>query len=154
MPYRLTLQPIEERSAELEAMLRGEPLAFKTNEPARLRYRLHEALHAARVLGIEPYASLQVRIRVRSPFVYVTPVHVIHVEQTQSTLPQGEAVEFAEVRNALDAIATLRARPDLMELHFPAFEDDLEPVELWASARGYEIAMEPHLILRRHNVGS
>lgn len=151
-PYRVTPEAVLERKAELDEILSLGSVAFKTNEPARLRYRLHEALHAAKHLSMEPYASLSVKISVQGDRVVVTPAtrHEIVVSRLEQPLvaTASEQQSFDDT-TMFQVVETVRNNPHLFVLHFPSFSGDVTPVKNFAEARGYEVLTEPSLVLLR-----
>lgn len=154
MPYRITEAPVRERQKELDALLEGKPMRFRTSKPDQLRYRIHEALSAAKLLNIEPYNKLTVTLSVRPPYVYATPKVLaeldVTIEEVDSLLDvAGARVVYPDDISAFAVVGRARSEVSQTELHFPNFSGDISPVMKWAEASGYEVITEPVLILRR-----
>lgn len=139
VPYRTTPKPIEERRWELDRIVESEGVAsFKTSDPHGMAYRLREALHAAKALSIEPYASLNVRIGVYSGDqlrgVFVVPKRDMSVEFLP-TKPTKRTVDDA--LSAFDVVVAARKEEPGVALLFPHVpESELPPVEKWCAANG------------------
>lgn len=137
MPYRISHEPIEERRAELDAIVAtpSRIIAFETNEPTRLAYRLREALRAARELDVEPYASLRIRIHVSSPHVYVSPRHEIKVSATiRSEDIRNASVDvrvFEHRTSDFEVIQDILTNIDAVEWHFLQYTGSRASVEHW-----------------------
>ena len=154
-PYRVSPEAVEERLVELDAILAaaGKIVSFKTNDPKRLRYRLNEAIYAAKALEIEPYNSISIRLHLDPPFVHAVPKYevvilseIVDSIQAHVNLPESHIFDST---TEFEVVQTAMTNTELLELHFPKFAGKLPPVERFAKARGYEILTDPILVLRR-----
>lgn len=158
MPYRKTLECIAEQRDQLDQIIaaEGKIVTFETNEPKRLRYRLHEALDAARYHGVEPYASLQVEVMVKSPYVYVRPkvdhsikIKAVAIDDQAVGIPAHDIRVHDQAVTEFDVVAAVRENPDIIEHHFPAFAGNMSAVRAYAEAKGYDIVDSSVLALRK-----
>jgi hypothetical protein len=157
MPYRESIEPVEERRAELDAIVNKQgQVSFKTNNALLLRFKLHEALNAAKKLNIEPYASLNVKVSVKAPWVHILPRGeglIIEVGELRDEKKfELEEYQIHDDETALGVLARVKVHSDALELHFPKFSDTIMPVQKWANKHGYEVTHDPEtkiLILKR-----
>lgn len=161
MPYRVSKSLIESRKVELDHILKAPNniAAFQSNDPWRLAYLIREAIQAAKLLAVEPYASLNIRLSVDPPHIYVTPKHQV-LSTSVAVDTQDLATELHTVRiisdatTPFDVITAAMRQLDVPELHFPGYDGDTDPIESWGSKRGYVLDQkEGVLILRRVDSG-
>ena len=160
MPYRVSEAIVERRKYELD-IISAAPnnvAAFKVNDPARLSYLIREALHAAKVLDIEPYASLHVRLSINPPHLFVTARAQLEstsvpVDMQDMASETGVAI-VEDITSPFGVISATVVNSLAPEIHFPGYQGEVGPIELWARKKGYEIEQqEGVLILRRQQDG-
>jgi hypothetical protein len=156
MPYRVSEAIVEKRKYELDIIV-GAPnnvAAFKVNDPERLSYLIREALHASRTLEIEPYASLNIRLSVNPPHLFVTAKTqlesiAVPVDMHDMATEVGVVIVI-DITSPFGVISAAMINSLAPEIHFPGYEGDLTSVEVWAGKKGYEVEQqEGVLILRR-----
>lgn len=151
---------MERRKYELDiiAAAPNNVAAFKVNDPARLSYLIREALHAAKILDIEPYASLHVRLSINPPHLFVTAKtqlisEAVPVDMQEMAAEAGVAI-VEDIRSPFGVISSAVINSLAPEIHFPGYEGELASIEVWAEKKGYELEQqEGVLILRRQQDG-
>ena len=156
MPYRVSESIVERRKFELDiiASAPNNVAAFKVNDPARLSYLIREALNAAKVLQIEPYASLQIRLSIKPPHLFVSAKtqlqsSAVPVDMQDMATEVGVAI-VDDVTSPFGVISAAVVNSLAPEIHFPGYQGEVDSIELWARKKGYEVdQQEGVLILRR-----
>ena len=156
MPYRVSEAIVEKRKYELDiiAAAPNNIAAFKVNDPSRLSYLIREALHAAKILCIEPYASLQVRLSISPPHLFVTAKPqllstAVPVDMQEMASEAGVAI-VENVTSPFGVISAAVLNALAPEIHFPGYQGEVDSISRWAAKKGYEIEQqEGVLILRR-----
>jgi len=151
---------VERRKYELDIIANApnNVAAFKVNDPARLSYLIREALHAAKILHIEPYASLQIRLSINPPHLFVTAKAqlestAVPVDMQEMAAEVGVAI-VEDVTSPFGVISAAVVNPLAPEIHFPGYQGEVDSIELWARKKGYEVdRQEGVLILRRQQDG-
>ena len=157
MPYRVSESVIEQRKVELDHIIQAPNniAAFQSNDPWRLAYLIREAIQAAKLLAVEPYASLSIRLSVDPPHIYITPKKQllstpIPVDIQDLASEISALVIIPDAKTPFDVITAAMQRLDAPELHFPGYSGELAPIESWASKRSYKLdPQEGVFILRR-----
>ena len=152
MPYRATADPILEQRERLNRIMSHPHETFPTDNPSALRYRIHEALHAARVLGIEPYCTLRVTVRTVRDAVVVTWNVPFKQQDAASTYVTFDPaiIEFPG-SNEFEVIQSILEHPEVRCFEFTNFTGDVESVQAWVEARAdlHVMDTEPLTIVRR-----
>lgn len=142
MPYRTSDDPINERRRELDAMLHASSaLKFKvknSREAFRLRYRIHEALHAARMLDRQPYNQLHFTIRVRGDTVFAVPVEPLVPTIEQLNVPTFECATSFEI------VGIMLQQRDVQLVKFTNADiiTDLDAVAAWCESSNYSMNLD------------
>lgn len=136
MPYRATTDPVLEQRGVLDRIVQEPHVSFPADNPSALRYRIHEALHAARVLGIEPYCRLRVTVRTVKDAVVVTwNVPFTAFEPARYTMAMIPEITTFQGRNEYEVIEAVMGHPDISWFEFTHFAGDLESIQAWVEAR-------------------
>ena len=149
MPYRVTASPIYEQRERLDAIVQQPHVSFTTDNPSNLRYRLHEALNAARILAVEPYASLRVTVRAQGDCVVVTWNG--RFTQTAFHVVVDPAVTALPGKNEFEVIHSIYTHPEINCFEFADFDGDIESIQAWVSGRSdvTVLSEKPLTITRR-----
>ena len=140
-PYNLSPKAVERWRNELDQLLAGEEIAFTTDAPHKLAYRLREAIAAAKRHRMQPWSTIDYVFKQETGRVVATPrsslvTEIVQVERT-----------YPEALNEFDVITTATKDPGHIML-FPNFQGESESVSAWATAKGYTITTDP-LTLRK-----
>ena len=144
MTYNKSPTCVDRWRAVLDDMVENEVVRIDTKHPDKLSYRLREALYAARHNNIEPYASLDRKVRIEGHQVIVEPRESL----VESVHTSGGLKRFESVANEFAVIETV-TRLKLTAGVFPDFTGDISAIEAWAEAKNYEITNTDPLTLRR-----
>ena len=147
---------MERRKYELDiiAAAPNNIAAFKVNDPVRLSYLIREALYAAKVLEIEPYASLHIRLSISPPHLFVTAKpqllsEAIPIDMQDMASETGVAI-IEDITSPFGVISAAVVNALAPEIHFPGYQGEVDSILRWAAKKGYELEQqEGVLILRR-----
>jgi len=143
MAYNDNPAVVERWRDELDR-LDGREVIFHTNDARTLAYRLREAIHAARVNDIQPYASLTYSFSVPAPGKLVAvPKQDVVVHHTSADIG-GKHLEGV---TEFDVISELLRERSVKRAIFPDFQGNIDRVRTWADKKGYTITDEAPLTL-------
>lgn len=140
-PYNLSPKAVERWTNELDKLLAGEEVVFRSSAPQKLAYRLREAIASAKRHDIAPYDSIDYMFKIEGESVVAVPKDNL----VQDAQPREHV--YAKVKNEFDVIS-LAAKEPKHVMVFPAFDGDLTAVKQWASAKDYTVTEDP-LTLRK-----
>lgn len=147
MSYNKSPEVVARWRLVLDQLRVGQPIAVEGLSAETLRYRLHEAIRAARHNGIEPYAHYQFKFVVRDNVLVPLPKDQELIISLRST-PLSEKPEIhPECRTHFDVVFAAGASGARI-LKFPTFTGDVNKVRSWAVANNFTVDESPLTLTR------
>lgn len=143
MTYNLSPKVVERMQEPLNRLLAGQETVFSSDAPHKLAYALREAIAAAKRNKLDPYDKLE--------YTFVVGHGKLTAKPRESLVTSME-VPPQVVDSAIsdfDVVASA-SRSKANELHFPNFNGDIAPVNVWAERKGFTVTTDPFLKLVRN----
>jgi len=141
MGYNTTIGPVQRWRETLDKLMTGQRTHLTTSQPARLAYRIREAINSAKVNEVRPYDQLNVVISTGPGSVTIQPKELLVHSSEMSTASFSAKSAFEVVD------AATKSNEDL--LVFPSWDGtNLKMIQSWARSKDFVVSEDPLTLSR------